>query len=175
MEYKTSQAIAILERTPGVVEALLRDLPEVWTHSNEGGESWSPFDILGHLIHGERTDWVPRMQLILSDTKDKTFTPFDRFAQFRDSKGKDLGELLATFRALRKRNLELLRQASIDEKTMKLEGTHPALGTVTLQQLLATWVVHDLNHLHQIARCMARQYEGEVGPWREYLGILQRS
>ncbi len=172
MEFSLERSIDVLERTPFVVEMLLRDLPQEWTHSNEGGESWSPYDIVGHLIHGEKTDWIPRMGNILNGGTEP-FEPFDRFAQRNDSKGKSLSELLVEFKLRRKTNVEILRSAGISAAMLKKTGIHPAFGRVTLEQLLATWVAHDLNHIGQIVRVMAHQYRAEVGPWKEYLGILK--
>jgi uncharacterized damage-inducible protein DinB len=141
--------------------------------SNEGREPWSPYDIIGHLIHGEKTDWIPRMEIILSQNDNRTFAPFDRFAQFQDSRGKTLKQLLSEFNTLRKQNIHQLRSKKLTHRELLLTGTHPALGTVSLSQLLSTWVVHDLNHLAQISRIMAKQYATEVGPWFQYLGILK--
>jgi hypothetical protein len=173
IEFSLERSIAVLERTPFVIEMLLRDLPREWTVKNEGGESWSPFDILGHFIHGEKTDWVPRMRIILSERNHTPFEPFDRFAQFQDSKGKTLSELMVEFKVRRKANMEILTSLNIGEEQLKRTGVHPAFGNVTLQQLLASWVAHDLNHIAQIARVMAKQYSEEVGPWKKYLGILK--
>lgn len=173
IEFSLERSIAVLERTPFVVEMLLRDLPREWTVSNEGGETWSPYDIVGHFIHGEKTDWIPRMMVILSEQNSTPFEPFDRFAQFQESKGKTLSELMVEFKVRRKANIEILRSSNIGEEQLKRRGVHPAFGSVTLQQLLAAWVVHDLNHIAQIARVMAKQYSTEVGPWKEYLGILK--
>jgi hypothetical protein len=173
IEFSLERSIAVLERTPFVVEMLLRDLPREWTVTNEGGETWSPYDIVGHFIHGEKTDWVPRMMVILSDRNDIPFEPFDRFAQLQESKGKTLSELMVEFKVRRKANIEILRSLNIGDELLKRTGVHPAFGRVTLQQLLATWVAHDLNHIAQIVRVMASQYKDEVGPWKEYLGILK--
>ena len=173
MDFSLDRSIAILERTPFVVEMLLRDLPEEWTKNNEGEGTWSPFDIVGHFIHGEKTDWIPRMNIILSDNSNKTFEPFDRFAQFEASKGRSLSELMVEFKMRRKANLEILRSLSPTDEHLMKTGIHPDFGNVTLKQLLATWVAHDLNHIGQIVRVMAKQYSEEVGPWREYLGILK--
>lgn len=174
MNFVLAEAKEVLRRTPAAVRALLSGLPESWTQAREGAESWTPYDVVGHFIHGERTDWIPRARIILEQRVDRTFEPFDRFAQFRDSEGKSLEELLAAFDELRAANLATLDGWSLNEEQLELRGVHPAFGEVTLRQLLATWVAHDLNHLVQIARTMARQYEGEVGPWREYLGVLKR-
>jgi uncharacterized damage-inducible protein DinB len=166
------ELIPILNKTPETIQVLLHDLPESWTHTNEGLDTWSPYDVVGHLIHGEKTDWIPRMEIILSDRDDKTFQPFDRFAQFQDSQGKTLSQLLEEFAQLRKKNLDILTQKNLTDSDLQKKGMHPALGEVTLGQLLSTWVVHDLNHLAQISRVMAHQYKKEVGPWEAYLGIL---
>lgn len=173
MEYKLNEALEILKRTPSVVATMTKGLEDHWIYSNEGEDSWSSFDIVGHLIHGEKTDWITRVKVILFE-KDKTFTPFDRFAQFEDSKGKSLSELLMTFSQLREQNIERLKSLNISEEQYSLEGIHPALGKASLKQLLATWVVHDLGHVAQIARVMAKQYKTEVGPWEAYLPILNK-
>ena len=174
MKFSLERALEILEATPAVLSELLSGLSENWTHQNEGPETWSPYDIVGHFIHGEKTDWIPRMEIILSDQKDKTFEPFDRFAQFSDSKGKDLEQLLEEFRVLRQKNIAHLRSKSLTEADLAQKGTHPELGPVSLSELLSSWVVHDLNHLGQISRVMAHQLREEVGPWRVYMGILNR-
>ena len=173
MQFNIQQAIQILERTPSVVETLLKDLDDDWTMQNEGGETWSAFDIVGHYIHGEKTDWIPRMQIILGEG-DKHFVPFDRFAQFEESKGKTLAQLLAEFDILRKENLNILRGISYTDELFDRKGIHPTFGEVTLRQLLATWVVHDLTHIHQLSRVLAKQYQQEVGPWYEFLGVLNK-
>jgi hypothetical protein len=172
LEFELGKAIEILARTPGVLDALLRGLPSEWTLSNEGDESWSPYDIVGHLIHGEETDWIPRARIILEQGESTPFEPFDRFAQFERSKGKTLEDLLATFASLRKENLRVLEGWQLKPADLERRGRHPDFGTVTLEQLLATWVVHDLGHLRQIARVMARQYGARVGPWRAYIPVL---
>lgn len=162
----------MLRATPGVLRAWLSPLPESWTTATEGADSWSPYDIVGHLIHGERTDWIPRVELLLAQGQSKPFTPFDRFAQFRDSQGKLLSDLLDTFAQLRQANVARLESLRLQPADFPRRGLHPELGPVTLSQLLATWVVHDLNHLGQIARVLGRQYTEAVGPWVEYLPIL---
>jgi hypothetical protein len=172
MQFELSDAIAILERTPEVVSTMLKNLPGDWINANEGGKSWSPFDIVGHYIHGEITDWIPRMEIILNDEPDKIFEPFDRFAQFENSKGKKLCQLLEEFSGLRKRNIKKLLSIQFSEKLLNKTAMHPQLGSVTLRQLLAAWVVHDLTHIHQLSRVLAKQYELEVGPWKEYMGVL---
>ena len=174
MKFSLEKSLEILERTSNVLIAMLQDISADWTSPNEGGDSWSVYDIIGHLIHGEKTDWVPRTEIILSENSDKKFTPFDRFAQFEDSKGKTLNQLLKEFKMLRERNIEQLRSKKITDKNLEEIGIHPAFGHVTLSQLLSTWVVHDLNHIAQISRVMANQYKTEVGPWVEYLKILQQ-
>lgn len=173
MNISVSDAINLLSRTPQVLEDLLLGIPDALLHANEGADSWSPYDVVGHLIHGEKTDWIPRMKICLSDDDDKTFTPFDRFAQFKDSKGKSLPELLATFRRLREENIVTLQNFHLSSQDFKRTAIHPAFGTVTLQQLLATWVVHDLNHLYQITRTISHQYREETVPWRAYLRIIE--
>jgi hypothetical protein len=167
------QWLEILERTPDVLEALLANLSDAWTTGTEGPDTWSPYDVVGHLIHGERTDWVPRMEIILSDRTDRKFVPFDRFAQFRESAGQPLADLLAEFRRLRVGNLAHLRARQLTSVDLARTGTHPAFGHVTLRQLLATWTAHDLDHLMQISRVMAKQIGHEVGPWVEYLKVLR--
>ena len=164
----------MLRATPGVLRSWLAALPESWIRSNEGSDTWSPYDIVGHLIHGERTDWIPRLELILAQGEARPFTPFDRFAQFRDSRGKSLDELLDCFTELRQTNVARLESLRLSPTDLERRGRHPELGPVTLGQLLATWVAHDLNHLGQIARVMGRQYTSAVGPWLEYLPLLTR-
>ncbi len=174
MQFSISQSLEILDRTPGVLTAMVQNISGEWTSNNEGEGTWSVYDIVGHLIHGEKTDWVPRAKIILSNDGNKEFERFDRFAQFQNSKGKSLTQLLTEFKSLREENMRYLRSLKIDDSMLNRKGIHPALGEVTLSQLLATWVVHDLNHISQMARVMAKQYKEAVGPWIEYLGILQR-
>jgi hypothetical protein len=173
MEQNLENTIALLTRTPATLDALLRDLPEGWVRRNEGENSWSAFDVVGHLIHGERTDWMPRARMILQSGEARTFEPFDRWAQERESQGKRLSELLDEFARLRSENLRALRALNLGPADFARRGRHPALGTVTLSELLATWAAHDLTHLHQIARVMAHQYREAVGPWSAFLGVLQ--
>ncbi len=173
MNFTIPKSIEILERTPDVLIAMLQDISSEWTSNNEGAETWSAYDVVGHLIHCEKTDWIPRMEIILSDKSDKTFEPFDRFAQFKESKGKTLTELLNEFKQLRNINAALLRSKKLTNEMLTATGVHPAFGEVNLSQLLATWTVHDLNHIAQISRVMAKQYKDEVGPWIKYLRILQ--
>ncbi len=172
MEHDLQQTIALLTNTPAALNAFLRDLPESWTHSNEGDNTWTPFGVIGHLIHGELTDWMPRARMILEFGESRAFDPFDRLAQERDSAGKTLPELLDEFAKLRSRNLNDLRAMKLTSSDLEKKGRHLALGVVTLSQLLATWAAHDLTHLHQISRIMAYQYRGTVGPWQAYLGVL---
>jgi len=173
MEQNLPHTISLLTRTPAALNALLRDLPEAWTLRNEGGNSWSAFDIVGHLIHGERTDWMPRARMVLQLGETQAFEPFDRWGHLGESQGKSLGQLLDEFVRLRSENLRELRALNLEQKRLEQRGRHPALGVVTLSELLATWAVHDLTHLHQISRVMAYQYREAVGPWSEYLGVLQ--
>ena len=173
MRFDLNHAADILSRTPAVLESMLSGLPEGWVSGNEGGQTWSPFDVLGHLIHGERTDWIPRARMILRSGESEAFEPFDRFAQFGASEGKSLGELLGTFAELRADNIRALNSLNITGDDLARRGKHPELGVVTLEQLLATWVVHDLDHIAQITRTMAKQYREAVGPWGAYLSILK--
>jgi hypothetical protein len=173
MEHNLDRTIALLTHTPPTLNALLRDLPEEWTLRNEGEKSWSPFDVIGHLIHGERTDWMPRVRRILESGESQAFDPFDRWAQERESRGKSLSQLLDEFADLRAQNLNQLRALKLRPEDLGKLGRHPALGIVTLSELLATWAAHDLTHLHQISRVMAFQYREAVGPWRAYLGVMQ--
>jgi hypothetical protein len=173
MDFNLEKSIEILERTPHVLRVMLQNLSEDWIKNNEGGETWSPYDVVGHLIHGEKTDWMQRVEIILSAQAEKKFEKFDRLSQFEDNKGNSLNQLLDKFEELRKRNLDLLRSKKITAGHLKSTGIHPAFGVVTLAQLLSTWVVHDLNHIAQLSRVMAKQYKEEVGPWIGYLRILQ--
>ena len=173
MQQDLQRTVSLLSRTPSALSALLRDLPDAWTFANEGENTWTVFDIVGHLIHGERTDWMSRAKTILEFGETKTFEPFDRLGQMRESQGKSLGQLLDEFAHLRSANLDELRTLNLGEEDFQRRGRHPALGVVTLSDLLATWAVHDLTHLHQISRVMAHQYREAVGPWSKYLGVLQ--
>ncbi|HYX69025.1 MAG TPA: DinB family protein [Terriglobales bacterium] len=173
MEHDLEQSTALLARTPAVLDTLLRGLPEAWTLRNEGEKTWSAFDVIGHLIHGERTDWMPRAKMILESGESRAFERFDRFAQARESQGKSLGQLLDEFARLRAENLAALRALQLRPEDLARRGRHPVLGVVTLSQLLATWAAHDLTHLHQISRIMAHQYREAVGPWTKFLGVMQ--
>jgi len=172
--FKLDEAAALLRNTPGLLKSWLSGIPSSWTETNTGPETFSTFDVVGHLIHGERTDWIPRMRMILEHGPTRPFEPFDRFAMFELSKGRTLASLLDEFARLREANLRELRSLNLSSEDLKREGQHPALGRVTLSQLLATWTAHDLNHIDQIARTMAHRYHDDVGPWRAYLGILSR-
>ena len=174
MNFQIDKALEILKQTPATLESLLGSLSSEWTQCDEGPDTWSPFDVLGHLIHGEETDWVPRLKIILEYGESKTFTPFDRFAQFEHSRGKTLPQLLQEFGRLRGHNLEDLKALNLQPEQLDLTGMHPELGKVTVRQLLATWTVHDLTHIAQIVRTLGKAYSVEVGPWKAYLGILQR-
>ncbi|MBE2218954.1 MAG: DinB family protein [Ignavibacteria bacterium] len=173
MKFDLSKSLEILSNTPSVLESLLHGLSNEWLYSNEGPDTWSPFDIVGHLVHAELTDWMERMDIILNK-EDKHFKPFDRFAQFTESKDKSISELLAEFRTLREKNIKNLKDLNITEEKFDELGIHPVFGEVTLRELLSTWVVHDLNHIAQITRVMAKQYKDETGPWVEFLPILSK-
>ena len=174
MTFTVEKTIEVLERTPKLLVSMLSGISEEWTTANEGGDTWNVYEVVGHLIHGEKTDWMPRVAVILSDKTDKTFVPFDRFAQLAAAERGPLAEKLDEFAVLRNENLERLRGLNIGEQDLSRTGIHPALGEVTLSQLLATWMVHDLDHVGQISRIMATQYSEEVGPWKEYLRIVQK-
>jgi len=171
-EFSLAEAIAVLTRTPATLNALFRGLPNIWVRGNEGKNTWSAFDIVGHLIVGERTDWMPRVRIILQNGEARPFDPFDRFAQLKESPDKSLEQLLDDFARLRRENLAALHALNLQHDDLARRGRHPALGVVTLSELLATWAVHDLTHVHQLARVMAHQYRDAVGPWSEYLGVL---
>jgi len=175
MDFDLRHARDILDRTPANLRTLLSDLDDQWVVNNEGPGTWSPIDVLKHLIHGEETDWIPRAQIILEHGESFTFEPFDplAFEGRESSSGKGLSGLLDTFEALRARNLETLDEMDLNEDKLELRGSHPEFGTVTLGQLMATWATHDLSHIAQISRTMVKQYEEAVGPWRKYLSILR--
>lgn len=173
MEHNLEHTIALLTRTPAALDALLRDLPDAWTRSNEGEMTWSAFDVVGHLVHGELTDWMPRARTILDSGETRAFKPFDRWGQERASAGKSLGQLLDEFARLRAQNVRELHELKLKQDDLARRGRHPELGVVTLSELLATWAAHDLTHLHQISRIMAHQYRDAVGPWSVYLGVMQ--
>jgi hypothetical protein len=173
MAINLEETIAMLTRTPAALDALLRDLPEIWTLRNEGDGTWSAFDVIGHLIYGERTDWLPRVKVILKFGETKAFEPFDRLGHVKESQNKSLGILLDEFSRQRSENVRELRALNLRAQDLNRRGRHPSLGVVTLSELLATWAAHDLTHLHQISRVMAHQYREAVGPWSQYLGVLQ--
>lgn len=177
MNFDIDRSIEVLSATPGTLVSLIGDLSDAWVineHDSETGEQpWAPYDVIGHLIHGELTDWIPRARIILEQGDDPTFVPFDRFAQFENSRGKSLRDLLDEFAKERRGSIETLRSWKLSEDELDLEGNHPELGRVSLRQLLSTWVVHDLTHIRQIVTVMAKRYENEVGAWREYLSILK--
>ncbi len=173
MKYTTKEAIEILERTPAVVKALLTNLSDEWILNNEGPETFSTYDVIGHLIHGEKTDWPVRTKIILEFGTSKPFDPYDRFAQYEESQGKSLQQLLNQFEAVRKDNVAWLKSLNLTEKDLDKKGMHPKLGEVTLRNLLSTWVVHDLTHIAQMTRVMAKQYKEEMGPWPEFFRILE--
>jgi len=173
VRFEVGEGAAILERTPGILSAWLTGLPETWTRATEGPDTWSPFDIVGHLIDGEETDWIPRARIILAQGEDRRFVPFDRLRHLNDCDTATLAGRLERFTDLRAENLEILRGWSLTPKQLALTGVHPEFGDVTLAQLLATWVAHDLDHLMQIARVMGLRYEQAAGPWKAYLRILR--
>lgn len=173
MNFDINKSLDILSRTPFILETLLSNLSEDWTQQNEGENTWSPYQVIGHLIHGEKTDWIPRTKIILSDSENKTFIPFDRFAQEKEDQNQSIEDLLNTFKELRASNLKILESIELNDAVLAKEGIHPELGVSNLKQLLSTWVVHDLGHIAQISRVMAKQYKSEVGPWKAYLGILK--
>ncbi len=172
MEFRFDEALPVLRHTPAALRALLMDLPAAWTQATEGPDTWSPFDVVGHLIHGERTDWVPRIEHMLRHGDAVPFTPFERDAMFAESRGRSLRELLDTFEQLRKQNLDRLAALGLTDADLTRRGRHPEFGVVTMGQHLATWVAHDLGHVGQVVRVMARQYSQAVGPWKVYLSIL---
>jgi hypothetical protein len=177
-KFNLTESIAVLTRTPATLDALLRGMPDIWVRRNEGRtkdgkDTWSAFDVVGHLIVGERTDWIPRARIILEHGEARPFDPFDRIAQIKESQGKSLEQLLDEFARLRTESLTALRKMNLRAEDFSRRGMHPELGLVTLSELLATWAVHDLTHLHQLSRVMAHQYRGAVGPWIPYVGVLR--
>ena len=172
MSFSLPNTISVLERTPEVLTAYLEDLPELWLKNHEGPETWSPYDVIGHLIVGEKTDWIPRARIILSKNENKAFEPFDRFAQMRADQNRPIHEMLDEFSRLRHQNIRELISYQLTEDDLQKTGIHPEFGEVSLKQLLATWAVHDLGHISQISRAMAHQYKDEVGPWKQYLKIV---
>ncbi len=172
--FRLDEAVEVLTRTPDTLDALLHGLSAPWLQADEGPDTWSPFNVLGHLVHGERTDWIPRLRILLTHGEARPFDTFDRFAMLRDPEGNSPSELLTTFRELRRANIATLNSFSLTTSDLDRAGRHPELGTVTLGQLLATWVAHDLSHIGQIVRVMAKRYRQDVGPWRAYLPLLDR-
>lgn len=172
--FKLDHAKEVLRRTPGTLNALLADLPDEWVLANEGPDTFSPYDVIGHLIEGEENDWIPRARIILEQGEARPFDKFDRFAMYEKSRGKSLRELLARFEELRGENLRQLDEMNLTPELLQKQGTHPALGVVTLSQLLSAWVVHDLGHIRQIVRVMAKQYRDDIGPWTAYLSIVEK-
>jgi len=172
MQYSLERSYEILDRTPAVLNALLSGLPDYWVMPNEGPETFSPYDVVGHFIHGEKTDWVVRAKMILQFGNRQTFEKYDRFAQYEESKGKSLQQLLDEFAAIRKENMIWFKALNLTEQHLDNKGMHPVLGEVTLRNLLSTWVIHDLTHIAQVTRVMAKQYKEEMGPWRQYFRIL---
>ncbi|WP_196892689.1 DinB family protein [Aureivirga marina] len=173
MQFNLNKSIEILEKTPAILETYLTELSDEWLFINEGENTWNPYDIVGHLIFGEKTDWIVRIKIILSKSESKIFEPFDRFAQLNEDQNIPISQLLKTFSKLRRQNLEELKSLNISESDLNLTGIHPEFREVTLKELIATWAVHDLGHIAQISRVMAKQYKEEVGPWINYLGILK--
>lgn len=174
MSFNLEQSIEILDNTPKVLSSYLLNLSEDWLKHNEGEHTWSPYDVVGHLIFGEKTDWIVRIQTILGNSEDKLFEPFDRFAQLENNQNQPIAILLDEFSKLRTENIKTLKSLHITEADFSKTGIHPEFGEVTLAQLIATWVVHDLGHIAQISRVMAKQYKTDVGPWIDYLGVLKR-
>jgi hypothetical protein len=171
-QHNLHDSIALLAHTPATLNALLRDLPDAWTRHNEGDNTWDAFNVVGHLIHAERADWIPRAKMILDFGENRAFEPFDREGHAREIRGKSLSQLLDEFARVRSENLDLLRAFHLQPEDLERRGLHPSLGQVTLSQLLATWVGHDLTHMHQISRILAHQYREMVGPWSAYLGVM---
>ncbi len=173
-QFRLNEAVELLRNTPGALRALLDQLSDTWVDCNEGADTWSPRDVVGHLIHGEEEDWIPRVRIILEQDRARTFDPFDRFALKQRVANKTLGELLDDFAGMRQRNLEILAGLDLASEQLALQGSHPEFGPVTLAQLIATWAAHDLSHICQLARTMAKRYDRAVGPWKAYLSILNR-
>jgi len=173
MDFEMETGLAVLERTPRALESLLRGLPDGWIRGTEGPDTWSPFDVVGHLVHADKTDWIPRARMIMDLGEQRAFEPFDRFAMLKTSVGRTLASLLEEFAKVRAASLDTVRGWKLTLAQLALRGIHPDFGTVTLGQLLATWVVHDLDHISQIIRVMAKQYTAAVGPWSERLRVVR--
>ncbi|HEX5154377.1 MAG TPA: DinB family protein [Parafilimonas sp.] len=172
MEYDIVKSLEILERTPAVLHTLLSGIDNEWVTNNEGPDTFSPYDVIGHLVHGEKTDWTARIKRILEYGTSKSFDSFDRFAMYEESRGKTMQQLLNEFEDIRKQNIIWFKLLDLQQTDYDKKGMHPKLGEVTLRNLLATWVVHDLTHIAQITRVMAKQYKAEIGPWVEFFRIL---
>lgn len=175
MKFNLTEAISVLEKTPLVLKELVGGLSKEWVVQNEGGDSWSPYDVIGHLVHGEKTDWMPRLEIVLNSSSNETFEPYDRFAQFEMSNGKSFNDLLDEFEVLRKSNLDVLLLKNLSETDLSKEAIHPELGIVTLRNMLSAWVVHDMGHIAQVSRVVAKQYRQEIGPWTRYLTIVNHT
>lgn len=173
MKFELKQATEILSQTPFTLQQMLEGLSDNWTQTSNDRESWGVYDVIGHLIHGEGTDWIPRAEIILAQSENRTFVPFNRVAQFKGAKDRSLADLLTEFAYLRNTNLERLARMELSEDNLSLKGMHPELGEVSMAQLLATWAVHDLNHIAQVSKILAKKYDVEVGPWKEYLSVLK--
>jgi hypothetical protein len=173
MKSDLAKTIAILERTPSVLTAMLKGLPDEWVMNNEGLDTFSPYDVVGHLLHGEKADWPDRVRMIIEHGPSKTFIPYDRFAMYEESKGKSLAQLLEEFAVLRKKNVEWLQSLQLTDEDLGKKGMHPNFGEVTQDQLISTWAVHDLTHIAQIGRVMAKQYKTEIGPWSAFFRVLE--
>jgi hypothetical protein len=173
MQLKLPEATQILQKTPATLAAMVAGIPDTWLKATEGGGTWSCYDVVGHLIHGELTDWIPRVRIILEHGEKKAFEPFDRFAQFREDQSRPISALLDQFAFMRGENVAILQNLNLSSDDLARRGTHPELGPVTLGQLISSWVVHDLSHLSQVARVTAKQYSHEVGPWHAYMSILK--
>jgi len=172
MQYDIAKSLEILERTPSVLTSLLSGIDDEWIMNNEGPDTFSPYDVIGHLVYGEKTDWPVRVKIILDHGTSKSFDPFERFAMYEESKGKTIQQLLYEFEEIRKHNIIWVRSLDLQEPDYDKKGMHPKLGEVTLRNLLAAWIVHDLTHIAQITRVMAKQYKTEIGPWVEFFRIL---
>lgn len=172
MNFQLEEAVEILERTPQTLSQLLTGLSSEWINRNEGENTWSAFDVVGHLIEGEKNNWLPRIKMILTKGATEPFPPFDRFSQLNQNDGKTMEQLLNEFADIRRANLEILRQIINPKTNFEQTGVHPEFGIVKLREQISTWVAHDLTHISQIARVLAKRYQNDVGPWRAYLRIL---
>jgi hypothetical protein len=173
--FTLDRSIEVLQRTPAALQSLLGGLGDFWTRSNYGADTFSPFDVVGHLIHADRTNWLPRLRVILDQGEATRFPVFDRYAMYAADKGKSMADLLSAFASIRREAIDQLKAMKLTEEQLDRRGVHPQLGPITMRNVLAAWVVHDLNHLHQVAKCMAYQYRDDVGPFREFLTILPKA